>query len=809
MRKPRSRWGWNRPRAGWSMLAIPLVSLMLLASLAVAAPAVAASVGSVSLSANSTSLNVGTSAVLTATVLDTNNNPMSKVTVTFTVTGVNSPGSYNVVARSGQAVLTIPGTNVGSDTITAEAGNVTSNPVTVTWSAPTATAISISPTTLTANINTSQTFTATVTGAGSVPVQGVTVNFSVSGTNSVSGSDTTDSNGHATFSYSSTVTGSDTVTATISGTSISASSSVTWVSGNLISLTPTSLTASVNTVQTFTATVTTPSAVAVPGVTVVFTVTGVNPTSGSDVTDSNGQATFSYAGSNVGTDTVTATISGTSTSDSTLVTWVAAANISISPTSLTATTSTSQTFTATVTDTNGNDLPGVTVNFTVTGVNPTSGSDTTDVNGQATFTYTGTTSGTDTVTATIAGTTTSATSTVTWVGTGAITLSPTNPVIVTGTTASIVATVKSTSNVLLVGVTVTFSVTGVNPTTSSATTNSSGQATLTYLGSNVGTDTVTVSVSGLSSASTTIRWVTGPLSLTLAASSTSLTTGNTVTITATLRDGNSNAISGVPVKFTVTGANPTSGTDTTDGSGNAHLSYTGTNAGTDTITAFADLNNNGTQVSGEPTGSVTVTWSGSTTPPPPPPPSGAFAPAQPAAPKAGCTYFVVTHHNLCAGFQSYWNTFGGLATYGYPLTEEFVENGLTVQYFERARFEWHPGVWPSHFDVLLGLVGDEVTAGRATQAPFVPTGAKPGCTYFAATGHNLCAGFGAFWNMFGGLAAYGMPISEEFTEQNPDTGQVYTVQYFERARFEWHPGADPVHFDVELGRLGAAELKGH
>jgi len=32
------------------------------------------------------------------------------------------------------------------------------------------------------------------------------------------------------------------------------------------------------------------------------------------------------------------------------------------------------------------------------------------------------------------------------------------------------------------------------------------------------------------------------------------------------------------------------------------------------------------------------------------------------------------------------------------------------------------------------------------------------------------------------------------------------VQYFERARFEWHPGSAPGRFDVLLGRLGAEEL---
>jgi hypothetical protein len=44
----------------------------------------------------------------------------------------------------------------------------------------------------------------------------------------------------------------------------------------------------------------------VEGVTVEFDVTGVNPTSGSDATDANGDATFTYTGANVGLDTITA-----------------------------------------------------------------------------------------------------------------------------------------------------------------------------------------------------------------------------------------------------------------------------------------------------------------------------------------------------------------------------------------------------------------------------------------------------------------------------------------------------------------------
>jgi hypothetical protein len=70
----------------------------------------------------------------------------------------------------------------------------------------------------------------------------------------------------------------------------------------------------------------------------------------------------------------------------------------------------------------------------------------------------------------------------------------------------------------------------------------------------------------------------------------------------------------------------------------------------------------------------------------------------------------------------------------------------------------------------------------------------------------ICGGFQGFWNAFGGLPVFGLPISQEFQEQNPDNGQTYTVQYFERARFEWHPGFLPSRYDVELGRIGAHVL---
>jgi hypothetical protein len=73
-------------------------------------------------------------------------------------------------------------------------------------------------------------------------------------------------------------------------------------------------------------------------------------------------------------------------------------------------------------------------------------------------------------------------------------------------------------------------------------------------------------------------------------------------------------------------------------------------------------------------------------------------------PTADRDCFAETGHSLSGIFRQFWNTHGGLATFGYPLSEEFKEGGLTVQYFERARLEYHPEYAGTEYEVLLGLL---------------------------------------------------------------------------------------------------------
>ena len=87
------------------------------------------------------------------------------------------------------------------------------------------------------------------------------------------------------------------------------------------------------------------------------------------------------------------------------------------------------------------------------------------------------------------------------------------------------------------------------------------------------------------------------------------------------------------------------------------------------------------------------------------------------APGTECRFFAPTGQHLCDEFLDYWNAFGGLMVFGYPISQEFTENGFRVQYFERTRFEHQPGVWAERFDVLQGLLGVQAVEGTLGQPP--------------------------------------------------------------------------------------------
>lgn len=170
-------------------------------------------------------------------------------------------------------------------------------------------------------------------------------------------------------------------------------------------------------------------------------------------------------------------------------------------------------------------------------------------------------------------------------------------------------------------------------------------------------------------------------------------------------------------------------------------------------------------------------------------------------------YFAETGHTLGNVFLRYWQANGGLAIFGFPISEEFTEvskidnKPYTVQYFERNRFEYHPENIGTSYEVLLGLLGDDVTKGRKFDPALAPYESTTTRAYFADTKHSLSGDFLQYWQANGGLAVFGYPLSEPFLEVSKDDGQSYLVQYFERNRFEYHP-ENQYPYTVLLGRLG-------
>ena len=158
-------------------------------------------------------------------------------------------------------------------------------------------------------------------------------------------------------------------------------------------------------------------------------------------------------------------------------------------------------------------------------------------------------------------------------------------------------------------------------------------------------------------------------------------------------------------------------------------------------------------------------------------------------------------------FLDYWSRYGGLVRFGFPLSpavRDPASGGLVVQYFERARFEWHPENQPQ-YEVLLTLLGS-ATLGNRPERGAAPAPCSSACELFPPTGHTLRGIFRRYWLAGGGLPVFGYPLTEELREVNAADGKTYTVQYFERARFEHHPELAGSDYEVLLGHLGRESL---
>ena len=192
------------------------------------------------------------------------------------------------------------------------------------------------------------------------------------------------------------------------------------------------------------------------------------------------------------------------------------------------------------------------------------------------------------------------------------------------------------------------------------------------------------------------------------------------------------------------------------------------------------------------------------------------APIAPARAADDSQFFPQTNQTVSGKFLAYWRANGGLPVFGYPITAATnavdPETGKTflTQWFERRRFELHPENAETQYEVLGGLIGKDLRREAIAVDPdFQPAQplidlSRPAVQqrFFAETGHNVRGDFLAYWNANGGLDRFGYPIGEERLEVDPETGKVFVMQWFERARFESHPENAGTQYEVLLGLLG-------
>jgi lysozyme len=141
---------------------------------------------------------------------------------------------------------------------------------------------------------------------------------------------------------------------------------------------------------------------------------------------------------------------------------------------------------------------------------------------------------------------------------------------------------------------------------------------------------------------------------------------------------------------------------------------------------------------------------------------------------------------LYGEFRTFFEANGDVAAFGNPITntrQELIDGTVYpyVQWFERARMEWHP----TENKVFLGLVGVEALRandgspedGAAIDADFAP--------YYAANG---------------GVSIFGLPLGKKHVEVV--SGLSLQVQYFERARLELNPATN----EISRGLVGSEAL---
>jgi len=168
---------------------------------------------------------------------------------------------------------------------------------------------------------------------------------------------------------------------------------------------------------------------------------------------------------------------------------------------------------------------------------------------------------------------------------------------------------------------------------------------------------------------------------------------------------------------------------------------------------------------------------------------------------ADSQFFPETGHYVTGEFLKVFNKASNpVLVYGFPITDAFSHPGDNrhYQYFEKALFLFDPDNTPG-FQVKPLPLGKMLYPIEPAPT-FTPI--STGCQVFPDSGftYSVCYAFLDFFQDHGGVSQFGYPIS------NFETREGMIVQYFQRARFEWHPEL-PSGNRVMISNLGYEYFK--
>ncbi len=123
----------------------------------------------------------------------------------------------------------------------------------------------------------------------------------------------------------------------------------------------------------------------------------------------------------------------------------------------------------------------------------------------------------------------------------------------------------------------------------------------------------------------------------------------------------------------------------------------------------------------------------------------------------GSRFYPATGFSVGGAFLQFFDKYGGVRIFGYPISNELAEGGMTVQYFERQRFEYHKEAIGTPYEVQLGALGVEASRGKVPLSPVAPIPTTNERLYFRETGHSLSGAFLAFWSANGSVRVLGSP----------------------------------------------------